>query len=118
MNPNLACVAALSVALLAVDASAQDMGNALTPEQSAAIDRYVVAEMARERIPGAEVGVYRDGHAVLERGYGLANVELQVPVGATTLMQSGSVGKQFAATAVMMLVDEIFETPDTPARWC
>ena len=126
MTPKLACAAALSVALFAADASARDMGDALTPEQLAAIDRYVVAEMARERIPGAEVGVYRDGHAVLERGYGLANVELQVPVSATTLMQSGSVGKQFAATAVMMLVEEgkvglddsiVKYFPNAPETW-
>ena len=78
----------------------------LTPTQVAGIDRYVVAEMARERIPGVEVGVYRDGHAVLVKGYGLANVEWNAAVTPTTLMQSGSVGKQFAATAVMMLVEQ------------
>jgi CubicO group peptidase (beta-lactamase class C family) len=36
----------------------------------------------------------------------MANVELRVPVTPETLMQSGSVGKQFAATAVMILVEE------------
>ena len=78
----------------------------LEPAQVAAIDRYVSAAMARERIPGAEVGIYREGHAVLVKGYGLANVEWSVAVTPTTLMQSGSVGKQFAATAVMMLVEQ------------
>ena len=39
-------------------------------------------------------------------GFGLANVELQVPVKPETVFQSGSVGKQFTATAVMMLVEE------------
>ncbi|WEN14368.1 serine hydrolase [Rhodanobacter sp. AS-Z3] len=78
----------------------------LSPTQATSIDRYVNAEMARERIPGAEVGVYIDGHAVLVKGYGLANVEWHAPVTSTTLMQSGSVGKQFAATAVMMLVEQ------------
>ncbi len=92
----------LALALLAVDASAQS----LTPAQTVAIDRYVTAEMARERIPGAEVGIYRDGHALLAKGYGLANVEWNAPVTPTTSMQSGSVGKQFAATAGMMLVEQ------------
>src|SRR4029079_7483166 len=39
-------------------------------------------------------------------GYGLANVEHQVPVKPETIFQSGSMGKQFTATAVMMLVED------------
>ena len=78
---------------------------ALTPRQQAAIDRYVTAEMARERIPGLELGIYRDGLPMLEKGYGLADVEWSAKVTPDTLMQSGSVGKQFTATAVMMLVE-------------
>jgi len=114
------------IALLAAAVSARAESAGLTPAQAAAINRYVVAEMARERIPGAEVGVYRDGKAVLEKGYGLANVELRAPVSAATPMQSGSVGKQFAATAVMMLVEQgkvgledsiVRYFPDTPASW-
>jgi CubicO group peptidase (beta-lactamase class C family) len=79
---------------------------ALTAAQTKAIDRYVRAEMTRQRIPGVEVGVYRNGQSVLAKGYGLANVELGVPVQRFTLMQSGSVGKQFVATAILMLVEQ------------
>ncbi len=38
-------------------------------------------------------------------GYGLANIELDVPVAPETIFQTGSVGKQFTATAIMMLVE-------------
>ncbi len=48
----------------------------------------------------------RDGQIVKAQGYGFSNVELQVPVKPETVFQSGSVGKQFAATAIMMLVEE------------
>lgn len=98
----------------------------LTPAQITAIDRYVTAEMARQRIPGAEVGVYSDGHVVLAKGYGVANLEWDAKVTPTTSMQSGSVGKQFTATAVMMLVeqgkvaldDSITKYfPDAPVSW-
>jgi hypothetical protein len=40
------------------------------------------------------------------KGYGLANVELAVPVTPRSVFQTGSVGKQFTAAAVMMLVEE------------
>jgi CubicO group peptidase (beta-lactamase class C family) len=73
---------------------------------SASVDRYIHAEMQREKIPGLALLVSRDGNIVLAKGYGLANIELQVPVKPETVFQSGSMGKQFTATAVMMLVEE------------
>lgn len=99
---------------------------ALTAEQQTAIDRYVAAEMARQRIPGLELGIYRNGLPLLEKGYGQANLEWKSPVTGETLMQSGSVGKQFTATAIMMLVeqgkvgleDSISKYfPDAPESW-
>jgi CubicO group peptidase (beta-lactamase class C family) len=71
-----------------------------------AVDEYVRAEMERQHIPGLSLLVSREGKPIRAQGYGLANVELQVPVKPETLFQSGSVGKQFTATAVMMLVEE------------
>jgi CubicO group peptidase (beta-lactamase class C family) len=87
---------------------------------------YIHAEMQREKIPGLSLLVSRDGKPVRSEGYGLSNVELQVPVKPETVFQSGSVGKQFTATAVMMLVEEgkiKLDDPvtnylkDAPAAW-
>jgi CubicO group peptidase (beta-lactamase class C family) len=49
--------------------------------------------------------VSRKGKPIRAEGYGFSNVELQAPVKPETIFQSGSVGKQFTATAVMMLVE-------------
>jgi CubicO group peptidase (beta-lactamase class C family) len=73
---------------------------------SAAVADYVREEMRRQQIPGLAVLVCRSGKIVTADGYGLANVELQVPVKPQTVFQSGSMGKQFTATGVMMLVEE------------
>jgi CubicO group peptidase (beta-lactamase class C family) len=70
------------------------------------VDEYILAEMKKTKIPGLALAVVKDGKVVKARGYGLANVEHQVPVKPETIFQSGSVGKQFTATAVMMLVEE------------
>ena len=70
-----------------------------------AVADYVKAEMERQHISGLALLVTRDGKVVRSEGFGLANVELQVPVKPETIFQSGSVGKQFTATAVMMLVE-------------
>ena len=93
---------------------------------STKIDDYIRAEMQAQKIPGVALAVVRDGKIVLARGYGLANVEHQVPVKPETIFQSGSTGKQFTATAVMILVEEgklslddklakFF--PDAPESW-
>src|SRR5579862_3355308 len=70
------------------------------------VSDYVKAEMQRQHIPGLSLLVVRGGKILKAEGFGLANVELQVPVKPETIFQSGSVGKQFTATAVMMLVEE------------
>ena len=90
------------------------------------IDEYLRKEMQAQQIPGVALAVVRDGKIVLARGYGLANVEHQVPVKPETIFQSGSTGKQFTATAVMMLVEEgklsledhiTKYFPDAPESW-
>jgi CubicO group peptidase (beta-lactamase class C family) len=73
---------------------------------SARIDEYIRAEMIAQQIPGVSVAVLKNGEIVLAKGYGLANVEHEVPVKPETIFQSGSMGKQFTATAIMMLVEE------------
>lgn len=69
------------------------------------VDRFVRAEMRHQHIPGLALLVSRRGQPTRAKGYGLANVELNVPVKPETIFQSGSIGKQFTATAVMMLVE-------------
>ena len=98
----------------------------LTPAQLSAIDTFVSGEMARKHIPGLQLGVYSRGQILLAKGYGLANVELNVKVTPESIFQSGSVGKQFVSAAIMMLVEQgklslddsiTRYYPDAPPRW-
>jgi CubicO group peptidase (beta-lactamase class C family) len=75
------------------------------PSFPAKVDDYIQAELRAQRIPGLALAVMTNGQIALARGYGLANVEHGVPVKPETIFQSGSMGKQFTATAVMMLVE-------------
>jgi CubicO group peptidase (beta-lactamase class C family) len=86
--------------------ASQALGRGAPAIQLQSVDDYLAQEMKAQRIPGLALGVYRNGEIVKAQGYGLANVELNVAVKPETIFQSGSVGKQFAATAVMMLVEE------------
>lgn len=70
------------------------------------VDEIVGKAMREQKIPGVAVMVLRDGRPIKTKGYGFANLEHRVPVKPETIFQSGSVGKQFTATLVMMLVEE------------
>jgi CubicO group peptidase (beta-lactamase class C family) len=76
-------------------------GGSLDPR----IDAYIRGEMERERIPGLAVAIVNK-KVVTARGYGLANIEHQVPVTPETMFQSGSLGKMLTATVVMLLVED------------
>lgn len=56
--------------------------------------------------PGCAVGVARGGTTLLERGYGMADIVGERPITPATILESGSVAKQFTATAVMLLVHD------------
>ncbi|HEU4993577.1 MAG TPA: serine hydrolase domain-containing protein [Gemmatimonadaceae bacterium] len=53
--------------------------------------------------PGCALGVSRDGKVLLTRGYGMADLETGAPITVRTIFESGSVAKQFTATAVVLL---------------
>ena len=72
----------------------------------AAVDAFVRAEMARQHIPGVAVAIVKGGKVLLSQGFGLANVEHQVPVDGRDIFQSGSLGKMFTSAAVMLLVED------------
>jgi CubicO group peptidase (beta-lactamase class C family) len=53
--------------------------------------------------PGAAVLVEKDGKVVLRKGYGMANLELGVPVTPENVFEIGSITKQFTAAAILLL---------------
>jgi CubicO group peptidase (beta-lactamase class C family) len=70
------------------------------------VDEFIRSEMQRQKIPGVSLAIVKDGKPVLIKGYGIANLEHNVRVVPETIFQSGSVGKQFTATAIMLLVED------------
>jgi CubicO group peptidase (beta-lactamase class C family) len=79
---------------------------AATDQKGDAVDDYIRLKWRRNAFRGLALLVSRGGQVIRAQGFGMANVELQVPVTPETIFQSGSVGKQFTATAVMMLPEE------------
>jgi D-alanyl-D-alanine carboxypeptidase len=90
-----------------------------------AIDQFVSGFIQKTQVPGVALLVRQDGLIVKIQGYGLANIEHNAPVTAQTVFQSGSMGKQFTAMAVMMLAergklnidDPVSKYLDVPPTW-
>jgi CubicO group peptidase (beta-lactamase class C family) len=96
------------------------------PVCSDEVDDFVRATMEEHEIPGIAIAVVRDGEPARVQGYGLANIELEVPVTPDTIFQSGSVGKQFTAAGILLLAEEgklklddplALHFPRAPATW-
>lgn len=109
---------------------AQNAAASSTPtldaQRTEAVDTFITTQMANRKIPGLAVGIYSRGKILLAKGYGQANLELDVAVKPETVFQTGSVGKQFVSAAIMMLVEEgkisIDDSltkyfPEAPATW-
>ena len=55
--------------------------------------------------PGCALGVMKDGALVYKQGYGLANLEYDIPITPSTIFHIASMSKQFTAMAVALLDD-------------
>ncbi len=89
------------------------------------IDRVLAASFDRNEL-GAAAIVVKDGSVIYRRGYGLADLELGVPVRPEMVYRIGSETKSFTAVAVMILVERGMlslddavrkHLPDLPVRY-
>ena len=70
------------------------------------VDDYVKAEMQKQRIPAVSIAIVKNGAVIKAEGYGLADIEHNIPAKPDTVFKIGSVSKQFLATGIMLLVQE------------
>lgn len=70
------------------------------------LDSFVEAEIKKRMIPGLSITVMRGGKVVRETSYGYADLESRTPASKNTVYEIGSISKQFASEAVMLLVEE------------
>lgn len=85
-------------------------GPALTVGQArgqlaAEFDRIISSEFKAAE-PGGVVLVTRGGEVVYKKAFGMANVELDVPMREEMVFNIGSITKQFTAVAVLQLAEQ------------
>ena len=89
------------------------------------VEEYMDARVRRDHFSGS-VLMARDGKVLFSRGYGMANLEHDVPTRPQTKFRLGSITKQFTAMAILILQergklkveDKIKKyLPDAPKAW-
>ena len=77
-------------------------GSGADDKKTAAVDE-VFSDLTKAGSPGCALGVYRDGKIVYSKGYGLANLEENVPITPQSVFDIGSTSKQFTAASILLL---------------
>jgi CubicO group peptidase (beta-lactamase class C family) len=87
-----------------------------TPTFAAETDQHAVDQLfvAYERAgsPGCSLGVIRDGAFIHSKGYGLASLELGVPLSPQAVFYMASVSKQFTAASIVLAAEQGFLSLD------
>ena len=91
--------------LLLIASAAAPGAPAAAAVPTAAIDALLKDSFPADR-PGAAVIVVKDGRTVFRKAYGMADLELGVPLQPDMVFRLGSITKQFTAAAILMLAEE------------
>ena len=104
-------------------------GSACFAQTKNPVDVPRMEQIIQSYVPKQFMGtvlVAEDGKVLLDKGYGFANLEWQVPNTSTTKFRLGSITKQFTATSILLLeehgklkVEDPVKKymPDAPAAW-
>ena len=110
MNTNrIALVAALAVgAALGISARAEAQARPSKAQVQRVVDSLARA-FTNDKVngaPGVSIAVVRGNDTVVMKGYGMADLENDVPATPQTVYRIGSITKQFTSAAVMQLVQD------------
>ena len=65
----------------------------------------IISKHYQPDLPGCAVVVVRGTETIFRKGFGLANMELNVPIQPESVFRLASITKQFTAVAILMLVE-------------
>ena len=94
---------AVVICLATSSGSAAIASNEQTTEQASARVDKIFADLQKPGSPGCALGVFRDGHILYAKGYGLASVEVSAPITPQTVFYIASTSKQFTAANIVLL---------------
>ena len=78
------------------------------------VDDYINAQMKAQQVPGVVVEIAKDGKVIKKKAYGLADLELNVPMQPDDYFEIGSITKQFTAVCMCQLLEQGKVSLDDP----
>lgn len=104
----------LLVALLVTSPIAAQ--QSLSPVIDRQVDRLAAEEMTNLHEPSLAISIVNNGQLIFANGYGISDVENNVPATADTVYRIASLSKSLTATAAMRLVEEQKLNLDAPVQ--
>ncbi|HEX9107701.1 MAG TPA: serine hydrolase domain-containing protein, partial [Longimicrobiales bacterium] len=101
---NLRSALALTLALIPTAGRAQEPA-APSAAQVARIDS-IFGKWSRKDSPGCAVSVARDDQILFEKGYGMSNLEYDVPITPASIFHVASMSKEFTALSIVLLAQQ------------
>jgi len=98
-------LAVLFLLILCGQSFAQAQPQPLLSNVTAQVDK-VFEKWDKSDSPGCALGVYKDGQIIYKHGYGMANLNDDVPIAPTTVFHVASMSKQFTAASIALLVQQ------------
>jgi CubicO group peptidase (beta-lactamase class C family) len=86
------------------------------PEKLAEIERQVEEKRKELGVPGVALAIVKDDKVIFQKGFGLRDVERNLPVTADTIFAIGSCTKSFTAMAAVISQDEGRLSLDDPPK--
>jgi CubicO group peptidase (beta-lactamase class C family) len=116
MRPHAAVLAAILVAALATPRAVRAQQIIGVRDARAMRADSVFLAFDRTDSPGCALGVYQDGKILYARGYGMESLEHGVALSPRSVLDVGSISKQFTAMSILILQKEGKLSLDDPIR--
>jgi D-alanyl-D-alanine carboxypeptidase len=106
LRVNQICTCSLTILLMAMPRTfSQTPATSANGDLAASMDK-VASDVYKPDLPGAAIIVLKNGQVIFRKGYGIANLELNVPIRPEMVFRLASITKQFTAVAIMMLAEQ------------
>src|ERR1700748_3761433 len=115
MHPMRLLLPLLSLVVAMSGLAAPQTAQSQQTDEPARVDQ-IFQQWNKPNSPGCAVAVMKDGRLVLERGYGMADLERDEKITPGSVFHVGSISKQFTAISVLMLEHEGKLSLDDAAR--
>jgi CubicO group peptidase (beta-lactamase class C family) len=111
MNCRILWLLVAAAAVIAEASPLEESANSL----AAKVDK-LFSEWDKTNSPGFSLAISRNGTLLYERGYGMANLELGVPITPASVFHVASISKQFTAMCILLLAERGKLALDDEAR--